>query len=56
MRERLGDTLIGAAIAHLFNYVWPRWESSEAPRIASRLQAQLAAFAGVALRAVRGGT
>jgi len=49
--ERLADTLIGAAIAHLFNYVWPRWESSEAPRIASRLQAQLAAFAALALRA-----
>jgi len=48
---RLADTLIGAAIAHLFNYVWPRWESSEAPRIASRLQAQLAAFAALALRA-----
>src|SRR6202044_2992840 len=48
---RLADTLIGAAIAHLFNYVWPRWESSEAPRLASRLQAQLAAFAAAALRA-----
>ena len=41
---RLADTLIGAAIAHLFNYFWPRWESSEAPRLVSRLQAQLAAF------------
>jgi len=48
---RLADTLIGAAIAHLFNYLWPRWESSEAPRLASRLQAQLAAFAAAALRA-----
>jgi uncharacterized membrane protein YccC len=48
---RLADTLIGAAIAHLFNYFWPRWESSEAPRIARRLQAQLAAFAAAALRA-----
>jgi uncharacterized membrane protein YccC len=48
---RLADTLIGAAIAHLFNYFWPRWESSEAPRLASRLQAQLAAFAAAALRA-----
>ena len=48
---RLADTLIGAAIAHLFNYVWPRWEFSEAPRMASRLQAQLAAFAAAALRA-----
>ena len=41
---RLADTLIGAAIAHLFNYFWPRWEFLEAPRLASRLQAQLAAF------------
>jgi uncharacterized membrane protein YccC len=48
---RLADTLIGAAIAHLFNYFWPRWESSEAPRLVSRLQAQLAAFAAAALRA-----
>jgi len=48
---RLADTLIGAAIAHLFNYLWPRWESSEAPRLASRFQAQLAAFAAAALRA-----
>ncbi len=46
---RLADTLIGAAIAHLFNYFWPRWESSEAPRLASRLLAQLAAFTPVAL-------
>jgi len=46
---RLADTLIGAAIAHLFNYFWPRWESSEAPRIANRLLARLAAFAAVAL-------
>jgi uncharacterized membrane protein YccC len=46
---RLADTLIGAAIAHLFNYFWPRWESSEAPRIATRLLAQLAAFTPVAL-------
>ena len=46
---RLADTLIGAAIAHLFNYFWPRWESSEAPGLATRLQTQLAAFATVAL-------
>ena len=48
---RLADTLIGAAIAHLFNYFWPRWESSEAPRLVSRLQAQLAAFGRAALTA-----
>ncbi len=47
---RLADTLCGAAIAHLFNYFWPRWESSEAPRLVSRLEARLAAFAAVALR------
>ncbi len=47
---RLADTLIGAAIAHLFNYFWPRWEFVEAPKLASRLRAQLAAFALAALR------
>ncbi len=47
---RLADTLVGAAIAHLFNYFWPRWEFSEAPQLARRLQAQLAAFAAAALR------
>jgi uncharacterized membrane protein YccC len=47
---RLADTLIGAAIAHLFNYFWPRWEFFEAPQLASRLQGQLAAFADAALR------
>jgi uncharacterized membrane protein YccC len=47
---RLADTLIGAAIAHLFSYVWPHWEFFEAPGIATRLQARLAAFADVALR------
>jgi uncharacterized membrane protein YccC len=46
---RLADTLIGAAIAHLFNFFWPGWESSEAPRVANRLLTQLAAFAVVAL-------
>ena len=30
---RLADTLVGAAIAHLFNYFWPRWEFLEAPRL-----------------------
>ncbi len=47
---RLADTLVGAAIAHLFNYFWPRWEFFEAPQLASRLQAQLAGFAAAALR------
>ncbi len=48
---RLADTLIGAAIAHLFSFVWPHWEFSDAPNIARRLQARLAVFAGVALDA-----
>ena len=47
---RLADTLVGAAIAHLFSYVWPRWEFVEARRLAARLLAQIAAFASVALR------
>ena len=47
--ERLADTLVGAAIAHLFNYFWPRWEFLEAPGLARRLQAQLAAFSAAAL-------
>jgi uncharacterized membrane protein YccC len=47
---RLADTLVGAAIAHLFNYFWPRWEFLDAPQLASRLQSQLAAFASAALR------
>ena len=47
---RLVDTLVGAAIAHLFSYVWPHWEFAEAPRIAKRLLARLAAFAEVALK------
>jgi uncharacterized membrane protein YccC len=47
---RLADTLVGAAIAHLFNYFWPRWEFFEAPQLARRLQAQLAAFASAALK------
>ena len=50
---RLADTLLGAAIAHLFSYVWPHWEFSEAPGIASRLLARLAAFADVCAEARR---
>jgi uncharacterized membrane protein YccC len=45
------DTLIGAAIAHLFSYVWPHWEFAEAPRIAKRLLQRLVAFAELALKA-----
>ncbi|MGA2492667.1 MAG: FUSC family membrane protein [Roseiarcus sp.] len=47
---RLADTLVGAAIAHLFSHLWPRWEFAEAPRLATRLLKQIDAFAGVALR------
>ncbi len=47
---RLADTFVGAAIAHLFSHVWPRWEFNEAPPLAARLLAQIAAFAAVALR------
>ena len=47
---RLADTLVGAAIAHLFSHLWPRWEFTEAPRHATRLLKQIDAFADVALR------
>ncbi len=50
MLARLTDTLIGAAIAHLFSYVLPNWEISEAPKIARRLKDRAAAFADIALR------
>jgi uncharacterized membrane protein YccC len=50
MLARLADTLIGAAIAHLFSYVLPNWEVVEAPKIARRLKARAADFAEVALR------
>ena len=49
MLARLTDTLIGAAIAHLFSYVLPSWEISEAPKIARRLKDRAAGFADVAL-------
>jgi uncharacterized membrane protein YccC len=49
MLARLTDTLIGAAIAHLFSYVLPNWEISEAPKIARRLRDRAAGLAEVAL-------
>ena len=40
--ERLGDTLLGAALAWLFSYVLPAWERSQLPDLVRRsLQAQL---------------
>jgi uncharacterized membrane protein YccC len=46
---RLADTMVGAALAHLFSHVLPRWEFNEAPRLAARLQADIVAFATTAL-------
>ena len=46
---RVADTIVGAALAQLFSHVLPRWEFNEAPRLATRLQSQIAAFAKVAL-------
>ncbi|RBP13747.1 putative membrane protein YccC [Roseiarcus fermentans] len=48
---RLADTLVGAAIAELFSFVWPSWEFVDAPGIARRLLARLASFTDVALNA-----
>jgi len=47
---RIGDTLIGAAFAHLFSFVWPSWEIAEAPGLARRLLARASRFASVALK------
>jgi uncharacterized membrane protein YccC len=47
---RLADTIIGAAIAHLFSFFWPSWELAEAPRLARRLLAHASGFASVTLR------
>jgi uncharacterized membrane protein YccC len=47
---RLVDTLVGAAIAHLFSHLWPRWEFAEAPQLATDLLKRIDAFAAVALR------
>ncbi|THD42022.1 MAG: hypothetical protein E7774_16785 [Bradyrhizobium sp.] len=47
---RLADTLVGAAIAHLFSHILPRWEFVEARRLVARLMAQIGAFAAVALQ------
>ena len=46
---RLADTIVGAAISHLFNHFWPSWELSVAPALARRLIARGFAFAEVAL-------
>ena len=46
---RIADTIVGAALAQLFSHVLPRWESDEAPRLAARLQSEIATFANVAL-------
>jgi uncharacterized membrane protein YccC len=46
---RLADTIVGAAISHVFNHFWPSWEASGAPALAQRLIARAFAFAEVAL-------
>jgi uncharacterized membrane protein YccC len=48
---RIGDTIVGAALAQGFSHVLPRWEFNEAPRLAARLQSEIAGFAMVALDA-----
>ena len=47
--NRLADTIVGAAICHVFNFVWPAWELSVAPALAKRLLARAFAFAGMTL-------
>lgn len=47
--ERLGDTLIGAALAWAFSYVLPAWEQRQLPRLAGRLLRAQAHYAHHAL-------
>jgi uncharacterized membrane protein YccC len=46
---RLADTIVGAAISHVYNHFWPSWELSVAPDLANRLLARAFAFAEIAL-------
>ena len=46
---RLAHTIIGAAIAHVFNHFWPSFELSTAPTLASRLLKRAKNFAEVSL-------
>lgn len=48
--ERLGDTLIGAALAWAFSYVLPSWERQQLPRLAQRLMQAQAHYTHHALR------
>ncbi len=49
--ERVGDTLIGAALAWGFSHVWPAWERQTLPRLVGRLLQSLARDAHHALTA-----
>jgi uncharacterized membrane protein YccC len=46
---RLAHTIIGAAIAHVFNHFWPSFELSAAPALARRLLQRAKNFADVSL-------
>ena len=48
--ERLGDTLIGAALAWGFSYVLPSWERRQLPNLVGRLLKAQAHYAHHALR------
>ena len=48
--ERLGDTLIGAALAWGFSYVLPSWERRQLPHLVGRLLKAQAHYAHHALR------
>lgn len=47
--ERIGDTLIGVAIAWVFSYVLPSWERSQIPALVARVLAAQARHAREAL-------
>ena len=48
--ERIGDTVLGAALAWAFSYLWPWWERRGVARLTERVLAGLATLADQVLR------
>ena len=47
--ERMGDTLLGGAIAWAFSYVLPSWEQQQIPKLVLRTRVALARYARASL-------
>jgi uncharacterized membrane protein YccC len=48
--ERIGDTLLGAALAWGFSYLWPWWEKRGVPRLVDRVLRSLCRLSDEVLR------